>query len=55
MDIKETIVLKILTLKLDKKLKLKMITKRFNNLKADGRLRTDLEVWTKDSQIDIIR
>jgi hypothetical protein len=33
----------------------KLATKRFNNLKSDGRLRNDLEVWTKDSQIDIIR
>jgi hypothetical protein len=33
----------------------KMATKRFDNLNSDGRLRTDLEVWTKDSQIDIIR
>ena len=24
-------------------------------LKEDGRLRNDLEVWTKDSKIDIIR
>ena len=27
----------------------------WNKLNRDGRLRTDLEVWTKDSQIDIIR
>ena len=33
----------------------KIATKRFNNLKSDGRLRTDLEVWTRDSNIDIIR
>jgi hypothetical protein len=33
----------------------KLATKRFNNLKSDGRLRNELEVWTKDSQIDIIR
>jgi hypothetical protein len=33
----------------------KMATKRFDNLNKDGRLRNDLEVWTKDSQIDIIR
>ena len=33
----------------------KMAIKRFNNLNKDGRLRNDLEVWTKDSQIDIIR
>ena len=33
----------------------KLATKRFDNLNSDGRLRTDLEVWTKDSQIDIIR
>ena len=33
----------------------KIATKRFNNLKSDGRLRNDLEIWTKDSQIDIIR
>ena len=28
---------------------------RFNTLKGDGRLRNDMEIWTKDSQIDIIR
>ena len=33
----------------------KLATKRFNKLKEDGRLRNDLEVWTKDSKIDIIR
>ena len=33
----------------------KLATKRYNKLKEDGRLRTDLEVWTKDSEIDIIR
>jgi hypothetical protein len=33
----------------------KLATKRFNNLKADGRLRTELELWSKDSNIDIIR
>jgi hypothetical protein len=33
----------------------KLATKRFDNLNKDGRLRSDLEVWTKDSQIDIIR
>ena len=33
----------------------KMATKRFDNLNKDGRLRNDLEVWTKDSEIDIIR
>jgi hypothetical protein len=33
----------------------KMATKRFDNLNKDGRLRNDLEVWTKDCQIDIIR
>ena len=33
----------------------KIATKRFNNLKSDGRLRTELEVWTRDSNIDIIR
>jgi len=27
----------------------------FNKLKEEGRLRNDLEVWTEDSQIDIIR
>ena len=31
------------------------IVKRFNNIKEDGRLRNDIEIWTKDSQIDIIR
>ena len=33
----------------------KHATKRFNKLNEDGRLRKDLEIWTKDSQIDIIR
>ena len=33
----------------------KLATKRYNKLKEDGRLRTDLEIWTKDSDIDIIR
>ena len=33
----------------------KLATKRYNKLKEDGRLRNDLEVWTKDSEIDIIR
>ena len=33
----------------------KMATKRFNKLNADGRLRTELEIWTRDSNIDIIR
>ncbi len=29
--------------------------KRFSNLKSQGRLRTELEVWSKNSNIDIIR
>ena len=33
----------------------KMATKRYDKLHEEGRLRNDLEVWTKDSQIDIIR
>lgn len=33
----------------------KLASKRYNNLKEDGRLRNKLEVWTKDAQIDIIR
>ena len=33
----------------------KLATKRYNKLKEDGRLRNDLEIWTKDSKIDIIR
>ena len=33
----------------------KLATKRYNKLKEDGRLRKDLEVWTRDSKIDIIR
>ena len=33
----------------------KIATKRFDNLNKDGRLRNDLEIWTKDSRIDIIR
>ena len=28
-------------------------TKRWSKLNEDGRLRKDLEVWTKDSEIDI--
>mgnify|MGYP000471491550 CR=1 FL=1 len=33
----------------------KNATKRYNKLKAEDRLRNDLEVWTPDSNIDIIR
>jgi len=33
----------------------KLATKRYYKLKEDGRLRKNLEVWTKDSEIDIIR
>ena len=33
----------------------KLATKRFDKLHEEGRLRNDLEVWTKDSEIDIIR
>lgn len=33
----------------------KMATKRYENLQRDGRLRTELEVWSKNSNIDIIR
>ena len=33
----------------------KLATKRWNKLNEDGRLRNDLEVWTRDSKIDIIR
>ena len=33
----------------------KMASKRYNKLKAEGNLRTELEVWTKDMEIDIIR
>ena len=33
----------------------KLATKRYNKLKEEDRLRNDLEVWTEDSQIDIIR
>ena len=32
-----------------------MATKRFDNLNKDGRLRKDLEIWSADSNIDIIR
>ena len=32
----------------------KMATKRYNKLKECGSLRTELEVWTKDMDIDII-
>ena len=33
----------------------KMATKRFNNLQDQGRLRNELEVWSKNADIDIIR
>ena len=33
----------------------KMSTKRYEKLKSEGNLRTELEVWTKDMDIDIIR
>ncbi len=33
----------------------KHASKRFENLKNDGRLRNELEVWTKNQEIDIIR
>ena len=33
----------------------KMATKRYNKHKECGSLRTELEVWTKDMDIDIIR
>ena len=33
----------------------KLATKRWNKLNEEGRLRNDLEIWTKDSEIDIIR
>jgi len=33
----------------------KLATKRFNKLQEEDRLRNDLEIWTKDSEIDIIR
>jgi hypothetical protein len=33
----------------------KLSTKRFYKLQEEKRLRTNLEVWTKDSEIDIIR
>ena len=33
----------------------KMATKRYENLQRDGRLRTELEVWSKNADIDIIR
>ncbi len=33
----------------------KLASKRYNKLIQEGRLRKDLEVWTKDSNIDIIR
>ena len=29
--------------------------KRYNKVKSEGRLRHDLEIWTRDSNIDIIR
>ena len=33
----------------------KLAIKRYNKLKEEGRIRNDLEIWTKDAQIDIIR
>ena len=33
----------------------KLATKRFDKLQNENRLRNDLEVWTTDSNIDIIR
>ena len=33
----------------------KIATKRYNKLKEEKRLRNELEIWTKDSKIDIIR
>ena len=33
----------------------KMATKRYETLKSDGRLRTELEIWSDDANIDIIR
>ena len=33
----------------------KLASKRYNKLKEEGRIRNDLEIWTKDSNIDIIR
>jgi len=33
----------------------KKATNRFENLKAENRLRTDIEVWTGDTELDIIR
>ena len=33
----------------------KKATKRYESLKKDGRLRTELEIWRKDANIDIIR
>lgn len=33
----------------------KLSTKRWTKLKEEGRLRSELEVWSKDSKIDIIR
>ena len=33
----------------------KLATKRFYKLQEEKRLRSELEVWTKDSNIDIIR
>ena len=33
----------------------KIATKRYNKLKEENRIRNDLEIWTKDAEIDIIR
>ena len=33
----------------------KIATKRYNKLKQENRIRNDLEIWTKDAEIDIIR
>ena len=33
----------------------KKATNRFENLKAENRLRTEIEVWTGEKELDIIR
>ena len=33
----------------------KIATKRYSKLKEENRIRNDLEIWTKDAEIDIIR
>ena len=33
----------------------KLATKRYNKLKQENRLRTEMEVWTNDKEMEVIR